>query len=87
MTISYKSFDKTVENRRLMDSWGDGLFVVTEEDKKLRADKLYAEAKGNFTNIMKSLKNNNSIAYETWAVNKALGLSAKASSSMKTSKL
>lgn len=87
MTICYKSFDKTVQFRKLMDSWGDGLFVKTEEDRKERAEKLYAEAKEKFTGMMNSPKNNKSITYETWAVNKALGISSRASSSMKTSAL
>lgn len=72
--ICLKQLLSTIENRNLMDEWGNGLFTTTDEEKLERANKIKEEAISSFKKMMSSPKNDGKEPYQIWAINKALGL-------------
>lgn len=82
--INLKGLEAAILANGLIRSWSDGLFTNTQEEKDARAKKYSDEAKANFIKMMESPKNNKTVAYENWAINKALGLSSKIQRNTKT---
>ncbi len=66
-----------------MNEWGEGLFTTTDEQRAERAEKVKAGAISSFEKMMRSSKNNGKDTYETWAINKALGLTTGTSAKSK----
>lgn len=82
--VNQEPFDKAVISNNMRAFWSDALFATSPEEKEARAQKRYGEALAEFTKIMKSSKNKGDASYQTWAINKALGLSFKAHSRIRT---
>lgn len=84
MKVNLKNLEAAIISNRMMEIWGDGLFVTNDEEKAARANKRAEEVRANFVKMMESPKNKRKMGYESWAINKALGLSTRAQQNMQT---
>ena len=80
------AFDAAVLKHDMKHRWGTTLEELTEEEKLHVARNKYAEAYGNFCSMMQSDKNDGSIRYLNWSIDKALGLRSKACGSVRIGK-
>lgn len=78
-----ESFNKAVINNNMRAFWSDTLFAMSPEKQEEVAQRKYREALAEFRSIMSSSKNKGDVSYQSWAINKALGLSFKAHSKIR----
>ena len=84
MKVCMRRLDISIKDNKMMESWGEGLFVKNDEEKRQKAEVTAKKVKMNFVRMMQSPKNNGTETYEFWAINSALGLTAKAGHNIQT---
>ncbi|MEZ5501419.1 MAG: hypothetical protein R3E50_01730 [Halioglobus sp.] len=69
-------FEAAIEEHGLIETWRDGLFTTTEEQRDHRADSIYKSAKRQFFTKLYSPKNKGDHEYFIWALETYLGIKA-----------
>lgn len=75
--VDLKPLHAAIRNRGLMELWADGLFVESESLRRKRAEDKAEKAEQTYIRMMESPKNDDSIPYQQWALQRALGVDAK----------
>jgi hypothetical protein len=69
-------FEAAIEEHSLIETWRDGLFTTTEEQRDHRANKKYESAKKTYLSMLYSPKNRGNHEYLIWALETSLGIKA-----------